>query len=325
MSENFNDLVKAVLKKTDKLYIPLGESFWRLPSGIPSLDNILGGGFPSGKIAQLFGKEGSGKSTLAYHIVGQAVKLGYRTLLFSMEGYSENYAKACGVDVENELFTVLSGDYAEEVFNICIEGIRNTDLKVVVMDTISAAIPKANIEKKQATDAIDKGPSIGAKARSISYFVEQLQNPIRRNQAIFIAVNQVRTNIGKFSSSLQPTGGLALQFYSDIKINMYGKQDKVSKSVESSLSLTKGKEWKIEPMGTTVLHMQHGVGIDIERDIILQCEQLDIVNKAGSWYIYDFGGETLKFHGSAEFADSLRTKKELREELCNKIRNGAVQ
>jgi len=324
MSNDFNDLVKAVLSKTDRIFIPDGKTLWRLPTGIPSLDKILGGGIPAGTITQIYGPETSGKSTLAYHIAGQAVKLGYKTAYFGIEGYSEQYAQACGVDTKSKLFTPLSGDFAEEIFNMCIEGVRNHDLKVIVMDSIVAAIPKANIDKKQPTDNMDKGPNIGAKARSIGYFVEQLQNPIRRKHAMFIAVNQLRSNIGRFVTSLKPAGGMALQYYSDVKISMWGKED-ANGNVESKVTVKKGKEWEVIPFGATVLYMRHGHGIDINRDVLLVCEKAGIIKKGGSWYTYKFGEEEVKFQGLGNFSEALRDKPELREELYQKATQANIK
>ncbi len=320
MSKDFNELVKDVLDKTDKIFIPEGKTSWRLPTGIPSLDMALGGGIPGGSITQVFGPESSGKSTLAYHVAAQAVKLGYRTAYIALEGYSEPFAIACGVEVDKldedgkPLFNVLSGDCAEEIFNLCIEGVRHHDLKVIVMDSISAAIPKANIEKKQPTDDMDKGPSIGNKARTIGYFIERLQNPIKRKKAIFFTVNQLRSDIGRFITSLKPGGGMALQYYSDVKLSLWGKQDAVTHDVETKVTIIKGKEWDITPFSTTTLYMAHGKGVDIERDIINTCEKKGVITKGGAWYQYD--GQ--KYQGLANFANELRSNKPLRDELYEK-------
>jgi len=311
MGKDIGELVQAVLKKTDKIYVPVGRTTWRLPTGIPSLDKGLGGGIPGGTIIQLFGPEKSGKSTLAYHIVAQSVKRELPTLFVGLEGYSEHYAKACGVDTESKFFNHISGDFAEHIFNLCIEGIRNYDLKVIVMDSITAAIPKANIDKKQPTDDMDKGPNVGAKARTTGYFVEQLQQPIRRKEALFVAVNQLRSNIGTFTSGLKPAGGMALQYYTDVKLSMWGSEDRTTGDVETKITINKGKEWDIVPYSTTTLFMQHGKGVDIERDIINVCEKAGIVKKSGAWYQY---GEQ-KYQGLPNFAVALKENAELREDL----------
>jgi len=320
MGKDIRELIEAVLKRTERIYVPEGRATWRLPIGVPSLDRCLGGGIPGGTITQIYGPEKAGKTTLAYHMVAQAVKLELPTLFVGLEGYDRLYAQACGVDVESKFFNHFSGDFAEEVFNVCIEGIRNHNLKVIVMDSITAAVPRANIEKKQPTDNLDKGPNVGAKARTTGYFVEQLQQPIRRKEAIFVAVNQLRSKIGAFSSGLAPAGGMALQYYTDVKISMWGSENKATGSVESKVTINKGKEWSVVPYSTTSLFMEHGKGIDIERDIVGVCERAGIVNKAGAWYQY---GE-LKFQGLANFAQALREDEKLRKDLYDKALQSTV-
>jgi len=321
MGKDIGELVQAILKKTDKIYVPAGKTTWRLPTGIPSLDRGLGGGIPGGTIVQLFGPEKSGKTTLAYHIVAQAVERKIPTLFVGLEGYSEQYAQACGVNTKSEFFHHISGDFAEHIFNLCIEGIRNYNLKVIVMDSITAAIPKANIDKKQPTDDMDKGPNVGAKARTTGYFVEQLQQPIRRKEAIFVAVNQLRSNIGTFTSGLKPAGGMALQYYTDIKISMWGSEDRSTGDVETKVTISKGKEWDVIPYSTTTLFMQHGKGVDIERDIINACEKAGIVKKSGAWYQYN----DQKYQGLSNFAVALKENSELRTELYNQITQSTIE
>ena len=325
MAKDIKELVDLVLKKTDKVFIPEGRTTWRLPVGIPSLDRVLGGGLPGGAIVQIYGPESAGKTTLAYHIAGQAIKLGYPTLYIGLEGYSEQYARACGVDTDSDKFHPVSGDFAEEIFNMCIEGLRNYDLKVVIMDSITAAVPKANIDKKQPTESIDKGPSIGAKARTVGYFVEQLQHPIRRKQGLFVTVNQLRTNIGKFTSGLKPSGGMALQYYTDVKISMWGSEDRSTGAIETKVTVSKGKEWDVIPWGTTTLHMEHGKGIDIDRDVITVCEKAGIIKKAGSWYSYNNGTDEMKYQGLAAFSDELKSNLALKEELYERAAQSQVE
>jgi len=165
---------------------------------------------------------------------------------------------------------------------------------------------------------MDKGPSLGAKARTVGYFVEQLQHPIRRKHGLFVTVNQLRSNIGKFSSGLKPSGGMALQYYTDVKISMWGSEDRTTGAIDSKVTVNKGKEWDVIPWGTTTLHMEHGKGIDIDRDVITVCEKAGIIKKAGSWYSYHNGTEEVKYQGLAAFADELRSNSVLRDELYDK-------
>jgi recombination protein RecA len=319
MASDVKELVKAILDKTDSLYVPKGKVTWRLPTGIPSLDKILGGGLPGGSIVQVYGPPGCGKTSLVYAVAGQAVKLGYKTLFVPLEGFSNQYAEACGIDIKSDNFVPISADYAEQIFNFTVEAVRNYDVKVVVMDSISAAVPKENLDKKQKVSNLDKGLKPGEKARLVGHFIEQLQAPVRRKEILFVTVNQLRSDIGKFVSGLKPGGGMALQYYSDIKISLWGKNDMAKQEIETSVRVDKGKDWDVIPFGVTTLYFHHAKGVDIERDILTVCEKVGIVKKSGSWYSYiDSKKKEQKYQGLDNFTEALRNNSALREELLQK-------
>lgn len=315
------DLIDEFVGKHDGVYVPPGRVTWRLPTGILTLDKVLGGGFPGGSVIQLYGPEKSGKTTLAYHVAGCAVKAGYSTLLIPLEKYSEQYAEACGVDIHANNLHVFAADYAELVFNICIEAIRNYDAQVIVMDSISAAIPKADLVKKQKTDDMDKGYNIGSQARAISDFIRKIQSPIRRKEAIFLTVNQLSYEISKWGGRKKPKGGEAFQYFSDIKLNMWGTENKVDKFIESRITVDKGKDWDVVPYGLTTLVIRHAQGIDVVMDLINACERAKIVEKKGSWYTY---GEH-KAQGMNNFAALLKEDPELRNDLFEKATSADIE
>lgn len=315
MAKDVQELVDILLSKTDSIYIPTGEISWRLPTGVPSLDNILGGGLPGGSITQIYGPEQSGKTSLAYRIAGESVKRGYSTILVPLEGYSKEFARACGIETEAKNLHVISADFAELLFNTCIEAIRNYDTKVVVMDSIAAAIPRADLEKKQKVEDGDPSFNMGTRARSISSFIQQMQIPLKRKEAIFVTVNRLTADINRYGGSLKPGGGHTLQYASDIKISMWGKINRDEKIIETDVTVMKGKEDGIGLFGATVLYFAHGQGVDVYRDLITVCEGKGIVIKSGAWYAY---GEQ-KFQGLAGFAEVLKTNKELYQELTDKV------
>jgi recombination protein RecA len=318
---DISDLIKSAEKDYDSVYEPIGETTWRLPTGIVSLDKMLGGGLPGGALVQLYGQEKSGKTSLAYRIVGKAVEAGYPTLLVPIEGYSKLYAEACGVDTTKlgsngkPLFNKVSADYAEAVFNLVGEGLRNTNLMVVVMDSIGAAIPKANIEKKQKESIEEAGFNMGLQARVIGDFITKIQSPIRRKQALFVTVNQMRNDIGKWGGGMKPMGGNALQYYSDIKLNMWGKEDPANKDTEIKISVNKGKEWSCVSFSTTTVHVAHAKGFDIERDIVDYCVEAGIIKRGGAWYTY---GTNVKCQGLPSLIDTIRNNPTLMKELTDK-------
>ena len=314
MGKDVDELIKHVLEKTESVYIPTGKVTWRLSTGVPSLDKVLGGGLPGGSIVQIYGPEKVGKTTLAYHIAAQAVKAGHSTMFVALEKYSDNYARACGVDVDAENFHLVAADFAEQIFNLCIEATRNYDVKVIIMDSIAAAIPKQNIDKKQVTNKdLDKGVAPGTQARAVGMFVQQLQQPIRRKETLFVCINQLRSDIGRFTSGLKPSGGLALQYFSDIKISMWGRHDRDKQETETTVRVDKGKDWDVVTFGATTLWLHHAKGVDIERDIVNVCEKSGVVKRSGSWYTF---GEH-RFQGMENFANGLRDDSALREELYN--------
>jgi len=315
------ELIDTFVNKNDSVYVPPGRVTWRLPTGILTLDKVLGGGIPGGSISQLYGPEKSGKTTLAYHITAQAVKAGYSTLLIPLEKYSEQYAEACGVDINAKNFHLVAADYAELVFNLCIEAVRNYDAKVIVMDSISAATPKADLEKKQKTEDMDKGFNIGTQARAVSDFIRKIQQPIRRKEAIFITVNQLSYEIGKWGGKKSPKGGMALQYFSDIKLSMWGTENRAEQSIETRVTVDKGKDWDVIPYGVATLLIHHAKGIDIDADLIIACEKVGIVEKRGSWFNY---GEH-KAQGMDKFATLLKESPDLRKELFEKATSANIE
>jgi recombination protein RecA len=325
MAKDLGGFIDELTKKTEHVYVPDGIVKWRLPTGILSIDKILGGGIPSGSITQLYGPEKSGKTTLAYQITGQAVKQGRVTLLVPLEKYSLEYAKACGIDTDAPNYHTFAADYAELTFNTIIEAVREYHTEVIVMDSISAATPKGDLDKPQKTDDMMKGFNIGTHARAIGDFITKLQLPLRRYNALFVTVNQLSNEIGRWGSSKKPKGGMALQYYSDIKFKMWGKDFSADNLIESTVTIEKDKDFEVIPFGSTVLYMSHGKGVDIERDLISYITEAGIVKKSGAWYSYvDLNKEEHKYQGMPAFADDLRNNTSLKDELMSKALESTV-
>ncbi len=314
------ELVDILLNKTNSIYVPTGEISWRLPTGVPSLDNILGGGLPGGSITQIYGPEQSGKTSLAYRIAGESIRRGYSTLLVPLEGYSKPFAKACGIETEASNLHVISADFAELLFNTCIEAVRNYDTKVIVMDSIAAAIPRSDLEKKQKVEDGDPSFNVGTRAKAIGSFIQQMQIPLKRKEAVFVTVNRLTADINRYGGSMKPGGGQTLQYDSDIKISMWGKSNRDEKIIETDVTVMKGKEDGVDLFGATTLYFAHGQGVDVFRDLITVCEAKSIITKGGAWYTY---GEQ-KFQGLAGFAEVLKNNKELYQELMDKVEQNIV-
>ena len=265
MAKRVQDLIDSLLEKSDaRVYVPVGRPQWRVSTGVASLDILLGGGIPSGAFVHIYGPEQSGKTSLVYRMVGEAVRAGKSTLLCPIEGYDKAFAQACGIDTESENFHVLSATNAESLFYSCIRAIREYDVKVLVLDSIAAAIPRADLEKKQKLVDGDPGFSVGARAKSITHFVRQLKEVLENKGAIFVTVNQYTAKITSYGGSLHPGGGEALQYASDIKIRMRGttpyfkddtplsEEDKV---IVSDVSIMKGKLGGVKLFSSTTLYL----------------------------------------------------------------------
>ena len=315
MTKDVGELVDILLKKTDSVYVPTGTVKWRLPTGVPSLDRILGGGIPSGSITQIIGPSQSGKTSLAYRITGEAVKRGYSTLLVPIESYSEAFARTCGIDIDAKNYHPLTGDFAEIIFNTCIEAIREYGAEVIVMDSIAAAIPRADLEKKQKIEDGDPSFNVGTRARAISAFIHQLLIPLKRHSAMFITVNRLTASINRFGGGLTASGGETMKYDNGITINMWGKPDRDTGVIESNVVITKGKEDDVKEFKATTLYFSHGVGVDVYRDITDTGVDLRIIKKAGAWFSY---GDK-KFQGASGFAEALKADKELYDEIVASI------
>jgi len=315
------DLIDTFVNKNDSIYVPPGRVTWRLPTGIFTLDKILGGGLPGGSIIQIYGPEKSGKTTVAYHIAAKAIEAGYSTLLIPLEKYSEQYAEACGIEVGSQYLHIVSADYAELVFNLCIEAIRNYDAKVIVMDSISAAVPRSDLAKKQKTEDMDKGFNIGSQSRAVSDFIRKIQQPIRRKEALFVTVNQLSYEISRWGGRKVPKGGMALQYFSDIKLSMWGTENRVEQSIESRITIDKGKDWDIIPYGVANLIIRHAKGIDVEFDLITTCERAGIVSRKGAWYSYG----DYKAQGMENFISTLKENPSLKAELFEKASSANIE
>lgn len=314
--EDAKKLINEAVRNEETLYIPKGKVDYRLPTGIPSLDRILGGGIADGRIVQIYGREGAGKSTLGLTIIAEAIKAGHGSVLVALENYDENHAKGIGIDVDSDLFSVYSGEFGATIFNLLVSLLRRSSSKVFVVDSIAAA-PIVREDDAAKPDDRDKF-QIGYRARMITSFLDRAQPAIRRKGLILVLINQLRTEIHTMGgSTMRPTGGKALQHATDIKINMTRERDKNIKGpkIKSIVNIDKGKDWDTIPFSQTILYIKHKYGIDKERNIIDECVNNGIVVKKGSWYYY----EDLKWHGADAATEAILASKELYDDLYKKV------
>jgi len=274
----------AVMKMGDKGSL----SMESIPTGALALDLALGiGGIPRGRIAEIFGPEGSGKTTLATHVVAEAQRNGGICAYIDAEHAMDPvYAKAIGVDVDELLIS--QPDTGEQALEIADMLIRSGALDVVVIDSVAALTPRAEIEG-------DMGDHhVGLQARLMSQALRKLTSNLNKSKTICIFINQLREKIGVMFGSPETTpGGRALKFYSSVRLDIR-RIEAIKDGNEIVGNRTRVKVVKNKcapPFRQAEFDIMYGAGISREGSVIDLGADLDIVKKSGAWYTYE--GEQL--------------------------------
>ena len=259
-----------------------------VPTGALALDLALGiGGMPRGRIAEIFGPEGSGKTTLATHVVAEAQRNGGICAYIDAEHAMDPvYAKAIGVDVDELLIS--QPDTGEQALEIADMLIRSGALDVVVIDSVAALTPRAEIEG-------DMGDThVGLQARLMSQALRKLTSNLNKSKTICIFINQLREKIGVMFGSPETTpGGRALKFYSSVRLDIR-RIEAIKDGTEIVGNRTRVKVVKNKcapPFRQAEFDIMYGAGISREGSVIDLGADLDIVKKSGAWYTYE--GEQL--------------------------------
>ena len=285
-----------------------------IPTGALSLDIALGiGGVPRGRIIEVFGPESSGKTTLALHIVAEAQKMGGEAAFIDAEhALDPVYAKKLGVDIDNLI--VSQPDTGEQALEITESLIRSGALDVIVVDSVAALVPKAEIDG-------DMGDShMGLQARLMSQALRKLAGAINKSKTVLIFINQLREKIGvMFGNPETTTGGRALKFYASVRLDIRKieniKQDGEVKGNRVRVKVIKNKV--APPFREAEFDIVYGQGISKEGNILDMAVNLDIVEKAGSWFSYD--GNRIG-QGRENVKKYLRENPEMLEEIEAKVR-----
>ncbi len=285
-----------------------------IPTGALSLDIALGiGGVPRGRIIEVFGPESSGKTTLALHIVAEAQKMGGEAAFIDAEhALDPVYAKKLGVDIDNLI--VSQPDTGEQALEITESLVRSGALDVIVVDSVAALVPKAEIDG-------DMGDShMGLQARLMSQALRKLAGAINKSKTVLIFINQLREKIGvMFGNPETTTGGRALKFYASVRMDIRKieniKQDGEVKGNRVRVKVIKNKV--APPFREAEFDIVYGQGISKEGNILDMAVNLDIVEKAGSWFSYN--GERIG-QGRENVKKYLKENPKLLEEIEGKVR-----
>ncbi|MEJ6682186.1 MAG: recombinase RecA [Flavobacteriales bacterium] len=315
--------LQLTLDKIDKTYgkgtvMKLGdeavEEIECISTGSLTLDLALGiGGFPKGRVIEVYGPESSGKTTLAIHAIAEAQKAGGIAAFIDAEhAFDKFYAEKLGVDTENLLIS--QPDNGEQALEIADNLIRSGAIDILVVDSVAALTPRAEIEGEMGDS------QMGLQARLMSKALRKLTGSISKTGCCCIFINQLREKIGvMFGNPETTTGGNALKFYASVRIDIRrSTQIKDGDNVIGNRTRVKVVKNKVAPpFRKAEFDIMYGEGISKSGEILDLAVEMNIVNKSGSWFSY---GETKLGQGRDTVKSLISDNPELSDEIENKIK-----
>ena len=317
--------LKLTLDKLDKTYgkgtvMKMGDSAVQevdvIPTGSLGLDVALGvGGYPRGRVVEIYGPESSGKTTLTLHAIAEAQKKGGIAAFIDAEhAFDRYYAEKLGVDIENLIIS--QPDNGEQALEIADNLIRSGAIDIIVVDSVAALTPKSEIEGEMGDS------KMGLHARLMSQALRKLTGSISKTNCTVIFINQLREKIGvMFGNPETTTGGNALKFYCSVRLDI-----RRSTQIKDSNSAVQGNKTRVKvvknkvapPFKTAEFDIMYGKGISKVGEIIDLGVDFEIIKKAGSWFSYD---DTKLGQGRDAVKALLLDNPELMEELETKIKD----
>jgi len=292
-----------------------------IPTGSISFDAALGvGGFPRGRVIEVFGPESSGKTTITLQVIAEAQKMGGMAAFVDAEhALDPGYAKKLGVDVDNLL--VSQPDYGEQALEITEALVRSNSIDVLVVDSVAALVPKAELDGEMGDS------HMGLQARLMSQALRKLTGTVSKSRTCLIFINQIREKIGvMFGNPETTTGGKALKFYSSVRIDIRRiaaiKDGDVVTGSRTRVKVVKNKV--AAPFREAEFDILYGEGISREGDLLDLASNNNIVEKSGSWYSYK--GERIG-QGRENARQFLKDNKDVLAKLDTEVRKalGLIQ
>ncbi len=322
MDDTKKKSLDEAFKQIEKMYgkgsiMKLGEKVYDkmevIPTGSISLDIALGvGGYPKGRIIEIYGPESSGKTTFSLHAIAEAQKAGgYAAFIDAEHALDPRYAKKLGVDVENLVLS--QPDTGEQALEIVEHLVRSNAIDIIVVDSVAALVPKVEIDG-------DMGDAhVGLQARLMSQAMRKLSGIISKTNTVVIFINQIREKVGvMFGSPETTSGGRALKFYSTIRLDIRKVENiKQGEATIGSLTRVKVVKNKVAPPFKQIeVDLIYGKGISHEGELLDLAVEKEIIKKSGSWFSYSDerigqGRENVKQY----LADNINFAKEIEEKV----------
>ncbi len=290
-----------------------------IPTGAITLDVALGiGGVPRGRVIEIYGPESSGKTTVALHIIAEAQAVGGNAAFIDAEhALDPVYAKALGVNTDELLIS--QPDTGEQALEIAEALVRSGAIDVIVIDSVAALVPKAEIEGEMGDS------HVGLQARLMSQALRKLTGVIAKSKTSAIFINQIREKVGVMFGSPETTpGGRALKFYASVRMEVR-RTESLKQGTEVVGNRTRVRVVKNKvapPFKQAEFDILYGEGISKEGSLVDLGTEMDIIQKSGAWYSY--GGERMG-QGRENVRDYLKQHKEIAQEIERKIRDALVQ
>jgi recombination protein RecA len=285
-----------------------------LPSGSLGLDVALGvGGYPRGRIVEIYGPESSGKTTVALHAIAEIQKQGGRAAFIDAEhAIDPSYAKKLGVNIDELILS--QPDSGEQAMEICDMLVKSNSIDLIVIDSVAALVPQAELDGEMMDS------QMGLQARLMSKALRKLAGNMNKSKTTIIFINQLREKIGMMFGNPETTpGGRALKFYSSVRIEVRRTESiKVGTDVMGNVVNIKVVKNKVAPpFRNAIVEIMYGEGISREGEVLELATNYEIINKSGAWY--DYNGERIG-QGKDNIKKYLKENPKVFEEVLGKLK-----